>query len=69
MRPTRIGMLLGLLALCSAALCMRPRHTGNTPIGKTAPDFSLADTEGRIVTLRELRDRGSTALVFYLGDW
>lgn len=37
--------------------------------GQLAPDFSLPDAEGRLVTLSELLARGPIALTFYRGDW
>ena len=37
------------------------------PAGTQAPDFSLADDMGRMVTLSALRGR-SVILVFYPGD-
>lgn len=37
--------------------------------GERAPDFSLEDAEGRIVTLKGLRQTGSVVLTFYRGLW
>ncbi len=37
------------------------------PVGTPAPDFSLADDSGRVVTLSALRGK-SIVLVFYPGD-
>lgn len=37
--------------------------------GDTAPSFSLADSEGRIVHSRELLEQGPLAIVFYRGVW
>jgi peroxiredoxin Q/BCP len=37
------------------------------PVGAPAPDFSLPDESGRMVTLSDLRGR-SVVLVFYPGD-
>lgn len=37
------------------------------PVGTPAPDFSLSDEAGRVVTLSALRGN-SVVLVFYPGD-
>ena len=37
------------------------------PVGTPAPDFSLPDDSGRVVTLSALRGK-SVVLVFYPGD-
>ena len=37
------------------------------PVGTPAPDFSLPDETGRVVTLSALRGK-SVVLVFYPGD-
>ncbi|HJU11644.1 MAG TPA: thioredoxin-dependent thiol peroxidase [Candidatus Binataceae bacterium] len=36
--------------------------------GKTAPDFTLPDQDGRLVALRDLRKRGDVVLYFYPKD-
>ena len=36
---------------------------------ETAPDFTLADHQGRQVNLREHCSRGPTLLLFYRGHW
>ena len=38
-------------------------------VGQTAPDFTLPDTNGRPVSLAELRARGPVVLSFYRGRW
>jgi peroxiredoxin Q/BCP len=37
------------------------------PVGSRAPEFSLADDSGRLVTLSALRGK-SVVLIFYPGD-
>ncbi len=38
-------------------------------IGDRAPDFSLKNTEGAVVSLRSLLERGPVVLSFYRGGW
>ncbi len=38
-------------------------------IGEKAPDFSLKDTEGALVSLASLRERGAVVLSFFRGAW
>jgi hypothetical protein len=38
-------------------------------VGDRAPDFSLKDTEGSIVSLSSLLERGPVVLSFYRGGW
>lgn len=48
------------------------RSSGAVPgleIGEQAPDFALADQNGRIVNLRQRLDRGPVVLSFYRGAW
>ena len=37
--------------------------------GKPAPEFALADADGRTHTLSELRAAGAVTIVFYQGSW
>lgn len=38
-------------------------------INSKAPDFKLKDQAGNEVSLKELRKKGSTVLIFYRGSW
>jgi len=38
-------------------------------VGERAPEFSLQDTDGNTVTLKELLARGPVVLSFYRGRW
>jgi len=38
-------------------------------VGERAPDFSLRNTRGQEVTLRELLSKGPVVLSFYRGRW
>ena len=37
--------------------------------GQPAPEFSLLATDGKPVTLEDLRKQGDVVLVFYCYDW
>jgi hypothetical protein len=42
----------------------------NVPkVGDRAPDFSLRDMEGSLVSLQSLLERGPVVLSFYRGGW
>jgi hypothetical protein len=38
-------------------------------VGDPAPDFTLPDLTGRVVSLADLRQRGAVVLSFYRGRW
>ncbi len=38
-------------------------------VGDRAPDFSLTDMDGSLVSLRSLLERGPVVLSFYRGGW
>jgi hypothetical protein len=38
-------------------------------VGEPAPDFTLPDAEGRLVSLKVLLARGPVVLSFYRGRW
>lgn len=38
-------------------------------VGDTAPDFLLPDAQGRLVSSRELRERGPLVVSFFRGGW
>jgi peroxiredoxin len=42
---------------------------GALKAGDAAPDFALANAEGRIVTLADLLEKGPVVLSFYRGKW
>jgi hypothetical protein len=62
---------LALLAMGGALLAacgITPRAPGPPVLG-TAPEFSLKDERGRVVTLADLTQRGPALIVFYRGYW
>ncbi len=38
-------------------------------VGEVAPPFVLPDTQGDLISLRDLTRSGQVVLVFYRGDW
>jgi cytochrome oxidase Cu insertion factor (SCO1/SenC/PrrC family) len=38
-------------------------------VGQPAPDFALEDSDGKAITLSDLRGKKSVVLVFYRGYW
>ena len=71
-------VILGFFVLTFFVLArMMPASHGAPQVGQQAPDFTLADTTGRQVSLSELRStplNGATApkgvlLIFYRGYW
>jgi cytochrome oxidase Cu insertion factor (SCO1/SenC/PrrC family) len=38
-------------------------------VGQAAPDFSLEDVNGKVITLSDFRDKKSVILIFYRGYW
>jgi len=42
---------------------------GGLKVGDTAPDISLEDHNGKLVTLSERLERGPVLLIFYRADW
>ena len=52
-----------------AARNLPPAHTA-VQVGQRAPDFTLADTDGKQVTLSQLRQgKRAVLLIFYRGYW
>jgi len=46
-----------------------PQDTGRVSIGTVAPDFTLEEKDGGIVTLSQFRGKRDVVLVFYRGHW
>jgi peroxiredoxin len=59
-----IGSVIGGINMLKAS-----RQGYKTESGKPAPDFSLADQGGEIVTLSEFKNKRAVLLVFVRGDW
>lgn len=38
-------------------------------VGQPAPDFSLENIDGKVISLSDFRDKKSVVLVFYRGQW
>ena len=65
----KIFLLLILLAIFSFAIQAQNAKSKTEPVtvGQTAPDFTLADQNGRSVTLSKLNN--PVVLVFFRGYW
>ena len=46
-----------------------PADLDRVKVGAVAPDFSLEDQNGNVVTLSSYRDKKAVVLVFYRGKW
>ena len=80
MKIARAGMLVVFLGLPWVAMAQQTAapvaqnksmaaRTAPVPVGETAPDFTLADEEGRTVQLSAARGKSPIVLVFYRGYW
>ena len=56
-------------ALASVEFAIADHPRGGLDNGEVAPDFSLPDTDNRIVTLSDRRGKENVVLVFYRGQW
>ncbi|MCB9569776.1 MAG: hypothetical protein H6710_21590 [Myxococcales bacterium] len=63
-RALLVGGALGL-----ALPACRRKGTVVPPGNLVAPDFTLTDSDGELVTLNGLTAHGPTVLVFYRGFW
>ena len=48
---------------------LAPTEINRVKIGQPAPDFSLEDVDGHVLTLSDYRGKKSVVLVFYRGYW
>jgi len=62
----QILMLLSLVIVLSASAQEKPEGLF---INSKAPDFALKDQYGATVTLKDLRKKGQTVILFYRGNW
>ena len=74
LRAPVIGLALGTMVLGGLASLNRlagqekkdARPEPTVKVGDTAPDFTLMDTHGKPVSLRDFRGKKSVALAFYI---
>ncbi len=72
-KQCQVFILFFAAVICSAlvgveiAIADHPR--GGLDNGEVAPNFSLPDTDNRIVTLSDHRGKENVVLVFYRGQW
>ncbi|HEX8315140.1 MAG TPA: peroxiredoxin-like family protein [Flavisolibacter sp.] len=62
----KILTLLSFFVVLTAAAQEKPEGLF---INSKAPDFALKDQYGATVTLKDLRKKGQTVLLFYRGNW
>ncbi|RYF86585.1 MAG: redoxin domain-containing protein, partial [Chitinophagaceae bacterium] len=62
----QILTLLSLVIVLSASAQEKPEGLF---INSKAPDFALKDQYGATVTLKDLRKKGQTVILFYRGNW
>lgn len=60
---------LAFLFLVAAPLAMAAERAAPVAAGDVAPDFTLADQNGRSHTLSAERGKRAVVLVFYRGHW
>ena len=48
---------------------LAPTEIERVKVGQPAPDFTLENLDGRIVSLSNFRGQKSVVLVFYRGQW
>lgn len=66
-RPLIVAVLAATV-LSGAIASERASPSTPVTVGKTAPDFSLHDQDGNVVTLSKQRGK-KVVLVFYRGFW
>ena len=78
----RLGFITTIILACAVASVpvyaqLGPKDGANLAateinrikVGQPAPDFSLEDVDGRVLTLSDFRGKKSVVLVFYRGYW
>ena len=48
---------------------LAPTDLNRIKVGQPAPDFSLEDIDGKVITLSDFRGKKTVVLVFYRGFW
>lgn len=77
LRFVTIAALAFLLSGSQLVFALGPADGSDLPptdlerikIGQSAPDFSLEDEQGNVITLSQFRDQKNVVLVFYRGRW
>lgn len=76
--PLTIAALVLAGSMSAAAFAqLGPKEPATQPateierikVGQAAPDFTLEDSDGKAISLSELRGTKSVVLVFYRGYW
>ena len=48
---------------------LAPTDLNRIKVGQPAPDFSLQNSDGNVITLADFRGKKTVVLVFYRGYW
>ena len=48
---------------------LAPTDLNRMKVGQAAPDFSLENADGNVITLSDFRGKKTVVLVFYRGYW
>ena len=48
---------------------LAPTDLNRIKVGQPAPDFSLENSDGNVITLADFRGKKTVVLVFYRGYW
>ena len=63
-----MSVLAAFLLISGCGLFVK--HKGDVvPVREAAPEFTLQDQKGEVVSLGEMLDRGPVLVVFYRGHW
>jgi peroxiredoxin len=66
---TQIPEVIGSRISSGTAAIARSNVAPGISVGERAPEFTLPDATGRLVTLSDLRADGPVVLTFYRGEW
>jgi hypothetical protein len=62
-------VLIGGLTIGCAGIARAQIHKPGLKVGDKAPDFSLPNPDGKLISLGEYTSRGPVVVIFYRGYW